>query len=199
MPHNDSPSSTPTPRRAEEGSAYLVCLMVLLVVSLVGFYLAVVTQTEREISSKERTVQRIFYSADAGIAVATAKSIRHSKYEATDYKVRQARELDIAGTFDSETVVRINDEVRVTPLIPVLVTACDGCEVNEGGQSFRRVNHAVRSEALRTGTATGETVSIPLARKTIVANVEAQPVQTPPSAITESEAYVGTFDLGPGH
>lgn len=50
----------------ESGSAYILTLMVLVVLSLLGIALALTTQSEVEIGANERTINRVFYSAEAG-------------------------------------------------------------------------------------------------------------------------------------
>ncbi|HKI85589.1 MAG TPA: hypothetical protein VKA53_02475, partial [Thermoanaerobaculia bacterium] len=49
--------------RRQEGSAYIVALLALLVLSIVGLALALITQTEQEAGSNERSINRVFYSA----------------------------------------------------------------------------------------------------------------------------------------
>ena len=60
-------------RPEESGSAYLIVLLVLVVLTILGLSLVSITQTEMQIGSSERVDNRTFYSADAGIGIATAR------------------------------------------------------------------------------------------------------------------------------
>ena len=50
--------------RRQEGSAYVVTLMILLVLSVVGLSLTIVTQTESSIGSQERLIQSVCSGID---------------------------------------------------------------------------------------------------------------------------------------
>ncbi len=53
----------------EQGSAYVVTLLALVVLTILALSLTLLTQSEMQIGTNERIVQRIFYAADAGVAV----------------------------------------------------------------------------------------------------------------------------------
>ena len=61
--------------RPAVGSAYLVTLLALVVLTMLALSLSVVTQSEMLIGSNERTIQRVFYAADSGISIATANAL----------------------------------------------------------------------------------------------------------------------------
>ena len=56
----------------EQGSAYVVVLLVLLLLTIFGLGLSLVTQTEMAIGTNQRDAIRTFYAAESGIAVTTA-------------------------------------------------------------------------------------------------------------------------------
>ena len=60
---------------AQEGSAYLFTLLSLVVLTVVGLSVSFVTSTETVLAANERTIQESFYSADSGMALATAKGL----------------------------------------------------------------------------------------------------------------------------
>ena len=59
-------------RRHQEGSAYVTVLLVLLLLTIFGMGLTLVTQTEMNIGSNQREATRAFYAAESGIAVTTS-------------------------------------------------------------------------------------------------------------------------------
>jgi Tfp pilus assembly protein PilX len=66
--------------RHEEGSAYLVTLLLLIVLTLMGLSLALVTSTESQIGANERILERVFYTSDAGVGIAAARILVSSDY-----------------------------------------------------------------------------------------------------------------------
>ena len=64
----------------ERGSAYLVTLLILVVLTLMGLSLALITGTESQIGFNERVMERTFYAGDAGIGVAAARVLVASDY-----------------------------------------------------------------------------------------------------------------------
>jgi Tfp pilus assembly protein PilX len=71
------PSDLPRrPRRGEAGSAYLVAILALVVLTIAGLSLALITQTETQIGANEKMVERAFYAADSGIAISTQQNVR---------------------------------------------------------------------------------------------------------------------------
>ena len=61
--------------RGEAGSAYIIVLLVLIVLAVFGIALSMITQTESQIGSNERTLNRVFYAADAGVERAVARAL----------------------------------------------------------------------------------------------------------------------------
>ena len=77
MPPGRAPRS-----RGEAGSAYMAVLLVLVILTIFGLALILITQTEMQVGSNERTLARTFYAADAGIEMATAKALVTSDHAA---------------------------------------------------------------------------------------------------------------------
>lgn len=172
MPHPPPPARRCTPRRSgEAGSAYVAALLVLVVLTLVGLTLALITQSERQIGANERVQQRLFYAANSGIAASTARALTNADYSSTTYALGDTGSA-IAG---------LGFQVDVSPFYPIRESACHLCEINQIGtyneKAFRSINHAVTVVAMRR-TAT----SAALAQKTLTAMVEVQPWRQTPEA-----------------
>ena len=56
-----------SPRPSETGSAYIVTLLALVVLTILALALAMVTQTEVQVGANEKTINRTFYAADSGL------------------------------------------------------------------------------------------------------------------------------------
>lgn len=155
-------------RTSQEGSAYIVSLLVLLVVSIVGLSLSLITQTEMQVGANERIVQRVFYATDAGIAAATARSLVTADYSGQTFTVP---DVDTAPLF------QLRQQVDVSPFLPILTAPCNLCEINNVGQygtkQYYKITHLVAVVGQRMGAGATE----PLAEKVISAMVDVQPTE----------------------
>jgi len=152
--------------RGESGSAYILVLLALVVLTIMGLSLAFMTQTEVQIGSNDRVVSRVFYAAESGIAAAASKAIVSADYEAHTYVFKEP------GTVPG---LDFKSSVDVSPVLPILDSPCNLCEINNAGtyseKSYRKINHAVTAVATRyAGSGT-----TPLAQKTLTAMIEVQP------------------------
>jgi Tfp pilus assembly protein PilX len=151
-------------RRREEGSAYIIALVVLAILSIVGLSLAFITQSEMQVGSNERTASRVFYAADSGISAATAAALVSADYRPKTYTFTEPNAVPGLG---------IKHQVQVSPFYPLLDAPCNLCEINNAGtyneHSYRKINHGVTATAVRIGGGTT------LAQKTLTAMVEVQP------------------------
>lgn len=136
------------------GSAYVVALIVLFVLTLLGLSLTLITQTEMQIGANERTMTRVFYGADTGISTAVARALVAGDHTPQDLYLSDSGEAlqdnILAGTFKgSDPLTRI----QVTPFHPIGTSPCNLCEINNAGsyssRSFEKINHAVTSRAQR--------------------------------------------------
>jgi PilX N-terminal len=167
--------AVPSARGREAGSAYLVVLLVLVVLSLLGLTLALLTQTEMQIGANERLIQRVFYAADSGIGEATTRVLVTG-----DYKPKIILLKDVAGRL----VPDLGNRVEVSHFVPLDGdTPCDLCQINQGNEFFK-VNHAVAVTAVRSGTSGG--VEVPLAQKTLAVMIELQPWVPSTQALNEA-------------
>lgn len=135
-------------RRGEEGSAYLFVLMALLVLTVLGLSLAVITQTEVQIGGAERSANRVLYGADAGMRVQLAGSFF------ADYEERRG---DRAIRLDSTTVpgAILDETVETSTFYPINASPCNVCTVNTGEKRYWVIDHAVSSLAQRVARGDG--------------------------------------------
>lgn len=142
---------------SEAGSAYLVALLVLIVLSILGLSLALVSQTEMQIGANELTSHRALYGAEAGVQMAISRvlTVNSSVDNATvpsvtpmTFVVPETRmTLDTSGNavaipFGSETN-HFAERVEVSPFVPIRDSYCDLCPAAEGDVQLENVNHAL--------------------------------------------------------
>lgn len=174
--------SEPTvdPRRGERGSAYVAVLVVLVVLTIFGLALALITQTEMQVGSNEKTISRVFYVADSGIELATARALVTSDHRSRDYLMTDS------GVSLVEGKIQLGTQVSVSPFYPIYDAPCNLCEINNAGayneRAFRKINHAVTVDAARFATVDKGSNRTPVARKTLSAMVEIQPWKATPEA-----------------
>jgi len=178
LTHPFKPPSRPAPR-SEAGSAYLITISALAVLSLIGLALIAVTQTEVEIGASERNTNRVFYAADSGFAVATARALVSGAYTPVVVNVPDS----VTGS-----PVVANNQISVSPFYPINDQPCNLCEINDAGEysdhGYRKINHAVTVTATRTATPLGILGGTPVtnAQKKLTAMVEIQPWKSSPDA-----------------
>jgi Tfp pilus assembly protein PilX len=172
MPRSARPAHRPSPaapRAGERGSAYILALLALLVVSVLGFSLVFITQTEMEIGSNERTIQRIFYGSESGLAIASARVLVTSDHRPTVVEYKEP-----GATLD------VIQRLEIAPAVPIYDAPCNLCEINNTGtyqeKAYRKINNALTVRASRVvGSRT-------LATKTVASMLELQPWKSPVEA-----------------
>jgi len=171
------------PRRhhgCEDGSAYLITLLVLVVLTLLGLSLALVTSTEMQIGSNERTEQRAFYSADSGIGIAAARVLVTSDHTEQVFRLNET-------PTSSAPVTLLENTVQLGPTVPLIEAPCNLCEINNAGgyseSAYQRVNLAVTSIGRR---GRDETV---VGEKVLANTLDIQPWKVPTSAFFSLQFY----------
>ena len=133
----------PTSTARQNGSAYILTLLTLVILTIVGLSLALVTQTERQLGANEQIIQRVFYAANSGTAMATANLLSRNSHEPVSFILnKETRYL----------TTNVADRVETSRFHPILSSPCNFCEINQGSQFFD-VNHAITSQADRVGWA----------------------------------------------
>lgn len=138
--------ATNTRPRSEAGSAYLATLLVLVVLTLLGLSLAVLTQTEVLIGTSEKQATRQVYAAGTGVQNATAFALTAGNFYSRRYSIAQRTE-DMLG----DNVV-IGDDICTSMYYPLNTFDCNLCTLNEEG--FVAAQWGVTVAALRRGDAT---------------------------------------------
>lgn len=174
------PAATPAcrrERRAESGSAYIIALMVLLVLTILGLALALITQSEVQVGANERLVNRVFYAADAAFGDATTRALFNG-----DHGSKLADVPDVASTSLASPSFSTANGTRVStsPFLAILDAPCNLCEINQGND-FYKINHVVNSTATRIG-GTGSD-EVPQAEKSLGVMFEIQPLRQSTAAI----------------
>lgn len=162
----------PTP---ETGSAYVVSLLALVLLTIIGLSLTLVTQTEMQIGANEGTVNRVFYAAESGISEATARALTNADY---------ASQVLILAEPYGNPLITPQHRIDASAFLPILDSPCNLCEINNTGsysdRAFRKVNHAIAVRASRLAGAQNH----PLGEKSISSMVEVQPWRiSPPEAL----------------
>jgi|GEM_PF-563631 len=189
----------PCSRKAdrETGSAYVVVLVVLFIVTLLGLSLSLVTQTEFQIGANERTVTRVFYAADTGISSAIARALVRSEHSSqvlnlTDTGEPFAGNMLIPGFNAGEAGTR----VEVSPFYLIQGGACNLCEINNSGtysdRGYERANHAVTAVAQRFITTDQGVTRKVIAERALTTMIELQPWKPP---LTSLDAIDQTTEL----
>jgi hypothetical protein len=143
-----------TGRAAERGSAYLFVLLVLLVLTVIGLSLLVITQTEAQIGGAEKSASRVLYGADAGLRIQFALS----RFAAT-----KARRLQLGTT--RVNLTDLEETVDVSPFYPVQKGPCNLCSVNKGSDEYWAIDYLVNAQGLRVGKSVGGSIIAPQATR----------------------------------
>lgn len=173
-------------RRGERGSAYLITLMALVVLTVLGLSLVLVTQTEVQVGANERTTNRTFYAADSGFHLATAEALANSNYAAPTFTMNEVQTGTLGGL--------AADLVKVSPFAPVSANSLDNhvcpyCPANEAGTKYYSRSYQITSTAGRvawTGTQPSDPTSLPanavdLGQKTLSMSITISPAKDPPT------------------
>ncbi|HVT61044.1 MAG TPA: pilus assembly PilX N-terminal domain-containing protein [Thermoanaerobaculia bacterium] len=132
---------------AEAGSAYIVALLVLVVMTIVGLALTLVTQTEVRIGANERTANRSFYAADSGLNVAVAANLPVPNPLPTVFKVNTT--LQDTGSSPAAT---FSDQVTAQPLYAMSMSPSNLSQINQNSQmNIRAITSMDSSTANRLG------------------------------------------------
>ena len=157
------------------GSAYLISLLVMLVLTLMGLALSTLTQTELLIGSNERQLQRLFFAADAGRAASTAKALTANDYQPYEFELTEADLWNRSG-------LTTRHVVAMSPFYPAQEEICDLCdsanEMSLKEDPLYRTAFIVGSTAIRINDVDNSEVG----RKVIGTFVDLHPIDTTVSA-----------------
>jgi len=131
-------------RRGESGSAYLVVLMLLVVLTIIGLSLSVITQTEVIIGGSEKQATRQLFSAGSAVQMAAVYEIVASDSASHRMTLAERQESLFGQT------VTIGDRLCTSPNIQVAVSTCNLCMMNQDS-GYKAAQYAVTATALRHG------------------------------------------------
>jgi hypothetical protein len=160
--------SRPRLRPEPDGSAYLVAILALALLTGVGLVTALIAQSEMLIGANERAVQGLFYAAESGLAASLARALANDDYTPAVLDLPDRR----GGA--------VSHRVETSTFQMVLSAPCNLCEVGApdyGASRFRRLAFAVTARARRDSVG-GGLWSGAAAQSTVI---EVQP-WPPPSA-----------------
>lgn len=132
-------------RRSEAGSAYLATLLLLVVLTILGLSLAVITQTEVLIGGSEKQATRQLFAAGSGVELAGVYELV-SRNSASHRLRLERRTENILG---DSTV--IGDEICTSPYVQIHTGVCNLCAMNQDTE-FAAVQYGVTVTALRQGS-----------------------------------------------
>ncbi len=167
-------------RAREAGSAYIISLLLLVVLTLMGLSLALITSTESQIGFNERILERTFYTSDSGIGIAAARILVASDY-AYDVNDPDNNAYILNEAADIVDTQLVQSRVEVGPLLPMQLSPCNLCEINNAGSyrdaSYQRTNIALPSNGERQNLYESTT------RRRVAATIDIQPWRVPASSL----------------
>ena len=159
----------------EAGSAYVLVLLVLLVLTLLGLVLAFITQSEVEVGANERTANRVFYGAEAGVTAAVTNLLI-----ANDRTEKHLTFMDTGST-------TLGTHVDIPAMVAVNTGPCNLCEINQGSD-YKAISNEVVVTATRFGVDSGGKETT-LATKNLDLMVEFQPFRDVLNVAPDQSAY----------
>ncbi|MEO8093841.1 MAG: pilus assembly PilX N-terminal domain-containing protein [Pseudolysinimonas sp.] len=167
-------TTTRRSRRSQEGSAFILVLVALIVLTIFGLALAFVTQSEFQMGANDRTIGRTFYIAEAGVDITVSRALLSTND-------RGPATFVIPGSMKAAGQIR--DQTQMSAFIPLLAPPCNLCSINNEtsyNSLWRRVNSAMRVDGARVGIGDNNK-TVPLAQHTVAAMADIQPTQLAPS------------------
>ena len=113
------------PSGRESGSAYLATLLLLVLLTIVGLSLAVITQTEVFIGGSEKLTTRTYYNAASGVHLMNTYKLVANETGAQEWQVRQ-RTLSMFGSTLTAT-----EQIQTSPYFPIATRPCNLCMMND--------------------------------------------------------------------
>jgi hypothetical protein len=120
-----------------------VVLLALVVLTIIGLSLVMVTQTEVQLGSNERTINRTFYAAESGLKFAIARFGATQQFMPFTY-IQNESPLGLGGQ-------RIADLVEVSVFAPIAKTAAAYGSRSVDDPQYFDVEFYVSTQARRVG------------------------------------------------
>ena len=174
-------------RSREAGSAYVITLLALVVLTILALSLALVTQTEVQVGANEKTINRTFYAADSGLGIWLAELLVSQSNP--DSRTVLLNKVSVGA--GSALSTNVADRVTLSPAIQINQYPCNWCPQNQGGQQFYVTTFAISSTAQRvtwSGGGDPPANAMVLGQKTVRAMIEVQPWKPQTDAVTTDPA-----------
>ena len=113
---------------AERGSVFIVALLALVLLTVIGLSLALVTETEMLLGGNEQIITETFYASETGVSVAIGQAMLGS----TEEKCFAALALEEDGTERQVGVRKLGYSVDTSSLYPVAFDVAPYSKANEG-------------------------------------------------------------------
>lgn len=159
-------------RRSASGSAFVIVLFALVLLTIFALALVSVTQSEVQIGANERQIGRMFYAADAGSSIAHARRMVTKLIDPKTFVMPDTNRALGAGS--------IRDQVELSMLLPLLNAPCNLCEVNNASptydKKYERINAGQVITAERVGVDAGGK-RVPVAQRRVSLMLDLQPVE----------------------
>lgn len=152
----------------EEGSAYIIALLVMLALTVLGLSVSLVTQTEVMMGGQERMLERTFYAAESGLELSIARALADGDFRGATHE-RARSELEQGA------LMNVRERVRSSQFFCLGDTPCNLCSVNQG-RSYSRRNHLLAADASRYATMSDST-EVVLGRDALSTMVDVEPFQ----------------------
>lgn len=176
-------------RRGERGSAFVIALLVLLVLTIAGLALTLMTQTEVKIGANEREANRTFYAADSGINVSTARTLWAQNDKTLTILLNTTQQDTGVATAPPLTFF---DQIVVTPLYPVYTAPANLSQINQNQQTtYVTTVNLVNATSTRTGQDAAYTQA--MAQKVIGSMIGLQPRDKASGIVYHPSAVAGNL------
>ncbi len=116
------------PARRERGSVFIVALLALVLLTVIGLSLALVTETEMLLGGNERIITETFYAGETGVSVAVGQAM----LGITDEKCFAALAREEDGTARQVGVRNLGYSIDTTSLYPLSFDIAPYSKANEG-------------------------------------------------------------------
>lgn len=173
--------------RGERGSALILALMVMLILTFLGLTLLAMTETEMQLGGNERIQSELFYATESGTAVAKARVLDGAVIP-TSFIIPITSTVTGSG-LSSLTGFHIGYRVGLSRTVAIRYGPCDFCPANEDEESWSyRVTYLVNSTGTRRDWRSanvdnedlvGVEASAVQAKKTIGVTFDIEPSETP--------------------
>lgn len=171
--------------RGERGSALILALMVMLILTFMGLTLLAFTETELQLGGNERIQSELFYAAESGTAIAKARVLDGAVHP-TSFIIPTTTTTTGSG-LSSLTGFHLGYRVGLSRTVAIRFGPCDFCPANEDDVSWSfRVTYLVNSTSVRRDWRSADTDanaavedSAVQAKKTIGVTFDIEPSEMP--------------------